>query len=125
MRPQDFHIRDRANHGVRVELEGGGWLQIRSVWSDAYAHAIDNMRSQLGKELLILASSSSAEAAKRMSKCQARIRKARLVASLIADWSVTERCTESERIFHLVRSPRLRRQVELIEENMFSGGLND
>ena len=125
MRPQDFHIRDKANQGVRVGLEGGGWLQIRSVWSDAYTAAMADMNSRVGKELLLLTSSRSAEAAKKMSKCQARIRKARLVASLISGWSVTEHCTESERIFHLVRSPRLRRQVELIAENMFSGGLND
>ncbi|MCZ4238043.1 hypothetical protein O4H25_14480, partial [Staphylococcus equorum] len=55
-------------------------------------------------------------------KWQCRARRAGLVASLIADWSFPVKCTETSKTLLLIRSPRLRRQIELIAENMHTGG---
>lgn len=127
MRPQDFYIRAKANTGVRVDLEGPGgrWIQVRSVWSDAYSVAAERMKANAIAEVALLASAPSPEAARQMHKWQQRARRATLVASLIADWSLTDRCTESERFILLVREPRLRRQIELIAENLHVGAGHD
>lgn len=121
MQPQDFYIRAKANEGVRVTLESGDWLQIRSVWSDSYSQTAQQLREWAMSDLLMLRSADGKDAALRMDKWQRRARRARLVASLIADWSLTEQCTKSEKLLLLIRSPRLRRQIELIAENMNVG----
>lgn len=126
MRPQDFYIRAKANTGVRVDLDGpcGRWIQVRSVWSDAYSVAAERMKANAIAEVALLASAPSPEAARQMHKWQQRARRAKLVASLIADWSLTESCTESEKFALLIKNPRLRRQIEVVAENIHAGGID-
>lgn len=125
MRPQDFYVRQEAQEGRRIELSNadgspsGHWMVIRSVLSEEYERTFVAVRDQAPSECLQLASAPGREQAKQMHKQQRRARKARLVASLIADWSLDLPCAEAEKTDLLIQAPRLRRQIEIISETIF------
>ena len=125
MRPQDFYVRQRAEEGRRVDLSNpdgtpsGHWMVVRSVLSSQYEEAFKQIsRAALG-EVMQIASAGDKAAIALMTKTLRRNRKARLVASLIADWSFDCDCSEQEKTRLLVSAPRLRRQIEKVSESIF------
>ena len=125
MQPRDFYVKQEAEGGRRVDLANadgtpsGHWLVVRSVLSQQYEKAFDSIRAQALSQVVELSKAGGKEQALRMDKQQRRARKARLVASLIADWSLDLPCTETEKTNLLVQAPRLRRQIERISETIF------
>jgi len=128
MRPQDFYVIQRAEEGRRVDLSNpdgtpsGHWMVVRSVLSSQYEEAFKQIsRTALG-EVMQIASAGDKAAIALMTKMLRRNRRARLVASLIADWSFDCDCSEQEKTRLLVSAPRLRRQIERISETIFVAG---
>ena len=125
MQPRDFYVRQEAEEGRRVELSNadgtpsGHWLVVRSVLSHQYEREFEAIKAQALSQVLELSKAGGKEQALRMDKQQRRARKARLVASLIADWSLDLPCTETEKTNLLIQAPRLRRQIERISETIF------
>ena len=125
MQPRDFYVRQEAEEGRRVDLSNadgtpsGHWMTIRSVLSQQYEKAFRAIKAEALGEVLELSKAAGKEQALRMGKSQRRARKARLVASLIADWSLDLPCNETEKTKLLIQAPRLRRQIERISETIF------
>lgn len=125
MQPRDFYVRQEAEEGRRVELSNddgtpsGHWLVIRSVLSQPYEKVFECIKAEAITQAVQLASAQSRKHAESIDKQQRRARKARLVASLIADWSLDLPCTETEKTNLLIQAPRLRRQIERISETIF------
>lgn len=91
--PELFHTRGKANEGVRLPLyapDGSPtehWLQVRHVWSDAFAEANEAALSAL-HEATLAAQGDLAKLAKAKRAAQLRI-----WAALVADWSFEQPCT--------------------------------
>lgn len=119
-----FHTRDRANEGIRIPLllpDGKPtehWLQIRSIWSDAYQGSraeIVRMALEHGRELA--EKSLSDEQKRDMRAEQDRSRRAVLASSLIAAWSNDDPLTEESAVNFLLQAPQVLREIEKIAED--------
>lgn len=125
MQPRDFYVKQEAEEGRRVDLSNadgtpsGHWMVIRSVLSAPYEQGFASIKAQALEEVLRLATAGGREHARQLDKQQRRQRRARLVASLIADWSLDMPCTETEKTKLLIQAPRLRRQIERVSETIF------
>lgn len=125
MQPRDFYVKQEAEEGRRVDLSNadgtpsGHWMVIRSVLSQQYENSFRAIKAEALSQVLELSKAGGRDQALRMDKQQRRARKARLVASLIADWSLDLACTETEKTHLLIQAPRLRRQIERISETIF------
>lgn len=125
MQPQDFYVKKKAEQGRRVDLsspEGtpsGHWMVIRSVLSSQYEQTFKQISHDALNEVMQIAMAGDKSAVAQLSKTLGRNRKARLVASLIADWSFDAECSEQEKIKFLISAPRLRRQIERVSESIF------
>ncbi|WP_341519821.1 hypothetical protein AABC73_14815 [Pseudomonas sp. G.S.17] len=125
MQPRDFYVKQEAEEGRRVDLSNADgapsehWLVVRSVLSQQYEKAFDSIKAQALVQVVELSKAGGKEQALRMDKQQRRARKARLVASLISDWSLDLPCNETEKTNLLIQAPRLRRQIERISETIF------
>lgn len=110
MKPQDFYTRTRASQGVRVELvDPSGnreWVRIRSVMSDEFSRA----REEMARQAIADGRAVAVDPAQR--KPLSRRRRATLAAALISEWSIPV-----DPVPLLIQNPRLRRQIELIAEN--------
>jgi hypothetical protein len=130
MQPHDFYVKEKAEQGRRVSLSNpdgtssSHWMVIRSVFSGHYEEAARQAIRSAAGEVMEIAASGSAADARRSAKLLARRRKARLVAALIADWSLTEECSEQEKTDFLIKAPRLRRQIEKVSESIFVESLS-
>lgn len=91
--PEIFHTRQKANEGVRLPLHAPDgtptdhWLQVRHVWSDAFAEANDAAMADL--QAAVLAAQSDAALLAR-AKREAQVR---ICASLVSAWSFEQECT--------------------------------
>lgn len=107
MKPQDFYVRTRASRGVRVELvDPAGnreWVRIRSVMAEEFEAERESLLRSLVPPPNITG------------KALRRIIRARLAASLIADWSLPMASATAKACL-LIRNPRLRRQIEHVAE---------
>ncbi|MGV6397003.1 hypothetical protein ACTUVN_002698 [Pseudomonas caspiana] len=125
MQPRDFYVKQEAEEGRRVELSNadgtpsGHWMVIRSVLSAQYEQAFALIKADALAQTMSLATAASRAQAIQMRKQQRRDRRASLVASLIADWSLDLPCTDTEKIKLLIQAPRLRRQIERVSETIF------
>ncbi|MGV8864107.1 MAG: hypothetical protein ACOH2T_23425 [Pseudomonas sp.] len=128
MRPQDFYVKQKAEEGRRVDLSNpdgtpsGHWMVVRSVLSSQYEEAFKQISRAALDDVMRIASAGDRAAVTLMTKTLGRSRKARLVASLIADWSLDCDCSEQEKTRLLVSAPRLRRQIERVSETIFVAG---
>ncbi|UHC82257.1 hypothetical protein LS633_28385 [Pseudomonas sp. NIBR-H-19] len=124
MRPQDFYVKQRLNRGGALIYQN---LMAHQAALDGYQvgplKPVQQTFKQISHdalgEVMQIAMAGDKSAVDQLSKTLGRNRKARLVASLIADWSFDAECSEQEKIKFLVRAPRLRRQIERVSESIF------
>jgi len=125
MQPRDFYVKQEAEEGRRVDLSNadgtpsGHWMVIRSVLSHQYEKTFKAIQAEALSQVMEISKAAGKEHALFMGKSQRRTRKARLVASLIADWSLDLPCSEKEKTNLLIQAPRLRRQIERVSETIF------
>lgn len=104
---ESFYTRERANEGRRLPLytpQGGKtehWLQVRHVWSDAFADANEVAMARLQDAVLDAGGDTAVMAA---AKREAQVA---LLAALVSAWSFDEPCTTEAVVQFLRNAPQI------------------
>lgn len=111
--PQDFYTRQKANEGVKLPLclpDGtptDEYLVIRGVDSDQYRSA----ETSANYETLMLMQRERQGKKKPDLEARKKI-KLRLIASLVADWSLEEACSEKNIMQLLKEAPQILEDID-------------